>query len=68
VTRVNATGTTGAFTANVTGLTPNTAYSFKAFATNAAWTAYSPVATFTSLAAPAPEIAVTWQWHRHLRR
>ncbi len=58
VTKVTATGTTGVFTAAVTGLTLSSGYSFKAYATNANGTGYTSVATFTTLAAPAPEIAV----------
>jgi len=40
--------TTGAFTMNVTGLTPGQNYTFAAFADNAAGTTYSPLATFTT--------------------
>ncbi len=56
VTKIVASGTTGIFTTSVTGLTPGTGYSFKAFATNAAGTSYTAVATFTTLAFP--DIAV----------
>ena len=49
VTKVTATGTTGVFTAPVTGLSPNTGYSFKAYAINSVGTTYtSPAATFTT--------------------
>lgn len=36
------------FTVPVTGLTPNTSYSFKAYATNSVGTSYTTVATFTT--------------------
>ena len=50
VTRVTATGTTGSFTIPVTGLTAETGYSFKAYATNSVGTTYTtPVSTFTTL-------------------
>jgi len=49
-------GTTGTFTANITGLTPNTGYTFKAFARNATGTAYAaPFAFFTTF----PPLTVT---------
>ncbi|HLG69957.1 MAG TPA: hypothetical protein VK009_05975 [Chloroflexota bacterium] len=41
---------TGTFTVSVSGLTANTGYSFKAYATNSVGTSYSPVSTFTTLA------------------
>ena len=44
----SSTGT-GVFTVNVTGLAPNTAYSFKAYAINAVGTAYTTAGTFTTL-------------------
>lgn len=40
--------TTGVFTAAVTGLSPSTNYSFKAYVTNSGSTSYSPVATFST--------------------
>jgi hypothetical protein len=46
VTNVSGTGTTGAFTVNVTGLTPNGSYSYVAYATNNRGTTYSTVGTF----------------------
>src|SRR5262249_46000730 len=54
VTEVDdADGGTGTFAEGVTGLSQGTRYSFVAFATNSAGTAYtSPVSTFTALAAP----------------
>ena len=44
---VNTTGT-GTFSVGVTGLTPNTAYQARAYATNAKGTAYGEVITFTT--------------------
>ncbi len=49
VTKLSVSGTTGVFTAEVTGLMRDTSYSFKAFATNAAGTTYTNFATFTPL-------------------
>jgi hypothetical protein len=48
VIKVTASGTTGVFTANVTGLTASSGYSFKIYATNGVGTAYTSVATFTT--------------------
>ena len=45
---VEGATTTGVFTVNAAGLTPNTNYSFAAYATNAGGTNYTPVATFTT--------------------
>ncbi len=62
VTKVISTGTTGIFTANVTGLVQSTAYSFKAYATNVAGTTYTtPVSTFTTLAGFAPTVTTPTQ-------
>jgi hypothetical protein len=44
------TGTTGAFTVNVSGLTPNTLYSFQAYATNSQGISYSGAGFFVTLA------------------
>ena len=51
ITRIPGTGngTQGVFSFPATGLTPGTAYSFAAYATNSIGTAYSPVGTFTTL-------------------
>jgi len=50
VTKLVTSGTTGVFTAAVTGLTANTGYSFKAYAINSTGTTYTaPVATFSTL-------------------
>ncbi|MBR5725562.1 MAG: fibronectin type III domain-containing protein [Muribaculaceae bacterium] len=46
-TQVNATGTTMSF--NLTSLTPNTNYTFRAFATTASGTTYGAEKTFTTL-------------------
>ena len=49
--------TTGVFSRSLTGLTPNTAYSFVAFATSNAGVGYSSVASFaTTLYGPASDI------------
>jgi hypothetical protein len=50
-TKVSETGifSTGAFTINVTGLSPNTTYYYKAFATNSSGTGYSVQGTFNNL-------------------
>ena len=47
-------GTTASYTANVTGLTPGTAYYVRAYAVNSAGTGYTvlPSNTFTTLAVP----------------
>jgi hypothetical protein len=56
VTKVTASGTTGVFTANVTSLTGNRGYSFRAYAINSVGTTYSSsTATFTT-AAIAPTV------------
>lgn len=50
VTKVTAAGTTGLFTVGVTGLTPDTAYTYKAFATNAIGTSYTSADALSTLA------------------
>jgi uncharacterized protein (TIGR02145 family) len=47
----NGSGT-GSFTSNITGLTPNTIYYVRAYATNSAGTAYGEQRTFTTLSTP----------------
>jgi hypothetical protein len=42
----------GSFTANLTGLTANTTYYIRSYATNASGTDYGPQTTFTTLLAP----------------
>ena len=51
VTKKTATGSMGAFTVGVTGLSPVTNYYFRAFATNTAGTSYSEVSTFKTVPA-----------------
>jgi hypothetical protein len=46
---VAATAGTGVFTTAVSGLTPSTAYTFRAYAINSAGTSYSPNGTFTTM-------------------
>lgn len=48
---VNSASGTGVFTSNLTGLTANTLYYVRAFATNSAGTAYGNEVTFTTSAA-----------------
>jgi hypothetical protein len=48
VTKVTTTGTTGVFTVAVTGLVPNSAYSFIAYAVSGDEHAYTSAATFTT--------------------
>ena len=43
VTKLTASGTTGVFTVNASGLTQGSVYSFVAYATNASGTTYSPL-------------------------
>ena len=53
VTQLTTTGTTGVFeVASITGLTADTSYSFKAYATNSSGTSYSAAKQFTTLIAP----------------
>ncbi len=58
VTKVTATGTTGVFTTNVTGLSSGSGYSFKAYATNSAGTTYSSVDTFSTTATPTLHVSL----------
>lgn len=48
VTKTTTTGTTGVFTVSITGLTTATAYTFRAYATNARGTVYTDLDTFTT--------------------
>jgi hypothetical protein len=50
-TDIGTTSTTGAFTVDLAGLTPNTTYYIRAFATNATGISYGEVQTFTTNAA-----------------
>jgi microcystin-dependent protein len=49
VTKITSAGTTGVFNVNATGLTPDTSYTFAAFATNGAGPVYSSNTTFKTL-------------------
>jgi hypothetical protein len=49
VTKSIGSGTTGVFTISSSGLTPATAYTYKAYATNSVGTGYSTSGTFTTL-------------------
>ncbi|WP_395737657.1 cadherin-like beta sandwich domain-containing protein [Prosthecobacter sp.] len=49
VANILGSGTTGVFTVNAIGLTPGTAYSYAAYATNDGGTSYSSTGTFTTL-------------------
>ncbi|MEI6752953.1 MAG: FISUMP domain-containing protein [Paludibacter sp.] len=51
-TMQGAKSATGAYTSSITGLTPNTQYYVKAYATNGAGTSYGNEVTFTTLALP----------------
>jgi hypothetical protein len=51
-TKVTAGGTTGVFSTAVSGLSGQTAYAYRAFATNSAGTTYTDAATFTTLNLP----------------
>jgi probable HAF family extracellular repeat protein len=55
-TTTTGTGVTGAFTVNVSGLTPNTVYSFVAYATNSQGVSYSSAGIFVTLVNPS-----SWQ-------
>ena len=52
VTSVTGTGTTGVFTVNVSSLTPGTAYSFAAYATNSVGTSYTSTGSFATITPP----------------
>lgn len=55
VTAVSAGSGTGTFTANATNLTTGTRYTFRAYATTAVGTSYSPAASFTPPVLVEPE-------------
>ncbi len=57
VTNITGTATLGVFTVNATGLATNSAYTFKAYATNSAGTSYSTAGTFSTLTANLPTVA-----------
>jgi uncharacterized protein YjdB len=58
VTNVAVSGTpaAGVFTVNAPSLTPGTAYSYAAYATNGVGTTYTSVGTFTTTATPSPTL------------
>ncbi len=56
VTDEGGASSTGAFTSNMNGLDPSTAYSVRAYATNADGTSYGGQVTFTTLDAQAPVV------------
>lgn len=49
-TKVTELGTTGVFTTNLSGLSPNTTYHYRAYATNSVGTSYGSDQTFTTTA------------------
>ena len=59
VTKTATSGTTGIFTVAVTGLTQGSAYTFKAYATNARGTVYTLLSTFTTVSTNANLSALT---------
>lgn len=59
VTKAATSGTTGVFTVAVTGLTQGSAYTFKAYATNARGTVYTLLSTFTTVSTNANLSALT---------
>lgn len=56
---LTATGTTGVFTSNLTGLTANTTYIVRAYATNINGTTYGTQISFTTLPPPGQPTAIT---------
>ena len=59
VSNVTGTGTIGDFTVAIGSLSPGTAYSFAAYATNGVGTGYSVTGSFTTLTAPTITTAST---------
>ncbi len=57
--KLTATGTTGTFTSNLTGLADNTKYYLRAFATNSMGTAYGAEVNFTTLPLLLPTLSTT---------
>lgn len=57
-TKTTETGTTGAFSSNLTGLAPATLYHYRAYATSSAGTSYGADYTFTTLTV-APTVVTT---------
>ena len=58
-TKTVQTGTTGSFVSNLTGLTANTLYYVRAYATNSAGTGYGPQVSFSTLPPQVPIVAST---------
>jgi hypothetical protein len=50
---------TGVYTSNITGLTANTLYYVRAYATNSAGTSYGSQVSFTTLAYPLPQVTTS---------
>lgn len=59
VVNLTATGTTGVFTVNASGLNQGTGYSYKAYATNSVGTSYTSTTTFTTTADTTPPTVVS---------
>ena len=59
---MTGTGTSGVFTVNVSSLTPNTAYTFAAYAINSAGTGYSVTGSFTTATATSPALGTPSSW------
>jgi len=53
-------GTTGAFTSNMTGLTPSTTYHVRAYATNAIGTGYGSDVAFSTVCEPLAPVTNFW--------
>lgn len=53
-------GTTGAFTSDISGLSPQTTYYVRAYAANALGTSYGDNAVFTTLCDPLPPVPDFW--------
>ena len=60
-----AVSATGAFTSDITGLTPGTLYHVRAYATNTAGTAYGDDVTFTTLQLPTVTTQAVTNDHNH---
>ncbi len=58
-TKVFATGTTGAFTANISGLSSNTTYHYRAFALNNIGLTYGADSSFTTTASAVAPVVTT---------
>jgi hypothetical protein len=58
-TKTVQTGTTGSFVSNLTGLTPNTTYYVRAYATNSVGTSYASQISFSTLPPTVPTVTTT---------